>query len=104
MQIEPGAEKLIKQMGRKMKIKARSKILERAISHIRETQHPSEVIKWFTERRFACARRTTVRLSQENISYLDTICGICEISRPALLLDIVYLAASVMKVEDFEAA
>ena len=73
MLIEPGAEKLITQMGRRMKTKARSKVIDRAVSHIRDDFHNSDVTAWFSEVRFAPSRRTTVRLSEENADYLNSI-------------------------------
>ncbi|PHR57207.1 MAG: hypothetical protein COA43_12535 [Robiginitomaculum sp.] len=103
MMIEPGAEALIVQMGRKMHTKARSKVLDRALTHIRATQHSSEVAAWFSEERFLATRRTTVRLSPENADYVETIAAMTGRGRPSILLDIVYLAASRMQKEDFEA-
>jgi len=66
MLIEPGAETLITQMGRRMKTKARSKVIDRAVSHIRHDFYNSDVTAWFSEVRFAPQRRTTVRLSEDN--------------------------------------
>lgn len=103
MCIEPGAEGLLVSMGRRMRSKARSKILNKAITHIRETEHPSNVTAWFSEQRFAVARRTTVRLSPENADYVQTIAAMAGRSRPSILLDMVYLAASRLEKEDYEA-
>ncbi len=103
MLIEPGAENLIKQMGRQMRTKARSKIMDRALSHLRENAHASDVSAWFSEERFKPSRRTTVRLSGENARYADTLAAVTGRGRPSILLDIVYLAASSMTKEDFEA-
>ena len=36
MIIEPGAEKLIKQMGKRLKTKARSKVINLILNHIKE--------------------------------------------------------------------
>ena len=102
MLIEPGAEALIVQMGRRMKTKARSKVIDRAISHIREDFHVSDVTAWFSEVRFAPSRRTTVRLSAKNASYLDNVAQMVGQGRPAVLLDFVYLAASKLSREDLE--
>ena len=102
MLIEPGAEALITQMGRRMKTKARSKVIDRAISHIREDYHVSEVTEWFSELRFAPSRRTTVRLSAENAAFLDHIAQMVGQGRPAVLLDFVYLAAAKLTREDLE--
>ncbi len=103
MMIEPGAEKLIGQMGRKLKTKARSKVLDRVITHLRDTQHSSDIAAWFSEERFLASRRTTVRLSPENADYTQTLAEVTGRGRPSILLDIVYLAASKMAREDFEA-
>lgn len=103
MMIEPGAEALIVQMGRKMRTKARSKVIDRALNHLRDTQHASEVAKWFSEERFLASRRTTVRLSPENADYVGALAAMTGRGRPSILLDIVYLAASQMQPEDFEA-
>ncbi|MBL4870680.1 MAG: hypothetical protein JKX72_06975 [Robiginitomaculum sp.] len=103
MMLEPGAEALIKQMGRKMRTKARSKVLDRVIGHLRETQHSSDIAAWFSEERFLASRRTTVRLSPENANYANTIAQVTGRGRPAILLDMVYLAAARLEREDFEA-
>ncbi len=104
MQIEPGAEALLKQMGRQMRTSARSKILERALTHLRMNLPTADITRWFSEPRFAPTRRTTIRLSADNIEFLDALASLTGKTRPALLLDIVYLAACVMKREDLEAA
>jgi len=103
MMIEPGAEAILKRMGRGMGTKARSKIMNGAISYLRENVHMSEVSAWFSELRFAPSRRTTVRLSPENAQYADILAAMNERGRPSILLDIVYLAATHMDKEDFEA-
>lgn len=102
MLIEPGAENLITQMGRRMRTKARSKIIDRAVSHIRDDIHVSEVTSWFSEVRFAPKRRTTVRLSEENADYLNSIAKTVGQGRPAVLLDLVYFAAANLSREDLE--
>ena len=102
MLIEPGAEKLITQMGRRMKTKARSKVIDRAVSHIRDDFHASDVTAWFSEVRFAPKRRTTVRLSEENADYLNSIAQTVGQGRPAVLLDLVYFAAANLSREDLE--
>ena len=102
MLIEPGAEKLITQMGRRMKTKARSKVIDRAVSHIRGDFHPADVTAWFSEVRFAASRRTTVRLSETNADYLNSIAQTVGQGRPAVLLDFVYFAAANLSREDLE--
>ena len=102
MLIEPGAEKLITQMGRRMKTKARSKVIDRAVSHIRDDFHHSDVTAWFSEVRFAPQRRTTVRLTEENAQYLNSIAQTVGQGRPAVLLDMVYFAAANLSREDLE--
>ena len=102
MLIEPGAEKLITQMGRRMKTKARSKVIDRAVSHIRDDFHNSDVMAWFSEVRFAPQRRTTVRVSPENADYLTSIAQTVGQGRPAVLLDLVYFAAANLSREDLE--
>ena len=92
MLIEPGAEALITQMGRRMKTKARSKVIDRAITHIRDDFHASDVTAWFSEIRFAPSRRTTVRLSPDNAEYINSIAQTVGQGRPAVLLDLVYLS------------
>jgi len=92
MLIEPGAEALITQMGRRMKTKARSKVIDRAITHIRDDFHASDVTAWFSEIRFAPSRRTTVRLSPDNADYINSIAQTVGQGRPAVLLDLVYFA------------
>ncbi len=103
MMIEPGAEALIVQMGRQMRTKARSKVMDRALDHLRENTHASEVTAWFSEERFKASRRTTVRLSGENAEFANALAAVSGRGRPSILLDIVYLAANVMSKEDFEA-
>ena len=102
MLIEPGAEELIVQMGRRMKTKARSKVIDRAVNHIRDDFHASDVTAWFSEVRFAPSRRTTVRLSAENADYLNSIAQTVGQGRPAVLLDLVYFAAANLSREDLE--
>jgi hypothetical protein len=102
MLIEPGAEALITQMGRRMKTKARSKVIDRAVSHIRGDFHASDVTAWFSELRFAPSRRTTVRLSPDNAEYLSAIAQTVGQGRPAVLHDLVYFAAANLSREDLE--
>ena len=103
MMIEPGAETLIVQMGRKLKTKARSKVLDRVLTHLRDNEHSSDIAAWFSEERFLPSRRTTVRLSPENAEYVKILAAVTGRGRPSILLDVVYLAASKMQGEDFEA-
>ncbi|MEE9346721.1 MAG: hypothetical protein V3U82_00905 [Robiginitomaculum sp.] len=103
MLIEPGAEALIIAMGKKMKTRARSKVIDRAVTHIRDNDHSSDVMAWFSELRFAPSRRTTVRLSPANADYLNTLAQTLGRGRPAILLDMVYYAAANLQAEDFEA-
>lgn len=103
MMIEPGAEIILRNMGKQMRTKARSKVLNRALDHIRTHEHTSDVAAWFSEQRFMASRRTTVRISEQNAHYLETIAAMVGRGRPAILLDIVYMAASKMKCEDYEA-
>ncbi|PHS38628.1 MAG: hypothetical protein COA91_07630 [Robiginitomaculum sp.] len=103
MMIEPGAEAILKRMGRSMGTKARSKTMNGALTHLRENVHMSEVSAWFSELRFAPSRRTTVRLSPENADYANILAAMIGRGRPSILLDIVYLAATHMDKEDYEA-
>lgn len=103
MMIEPGAETILRNMGRQMHTKARSKVLDRALDHIKANEHASDVAAWFSEPRFLASRRTTVRLSDENAEYLNALAALVGRGRPAILLDIVYLAANCMQREDYEA-
>jgi len=103
MMIEPGAETILRNMGRQMRTKARSKVLDRALDHIRTHEHSSDVAAWFSETRFLPSRRTTVRISDENAQYLEALAELVGRGRPSILLDIVYLAASCMNKEDYEA-
>jgi len=103
MMIEPGAEALLTRMGRGMGTKARSKTMNLAMNYLRENVHMSEVSAWFSELRFKAERRTTVRLSPENAEYADALAAMIGRGRPSILLDIVYLAATHMQREDFEA-
>ncbi len=103
MMMEPGAEVLLQRMGRQMSSKARSKVMNGVLTHLRENAHMSEVSAWFSELRFKAARRTTVRLSSENADYAHILAALAGRGRPSILLDIVYLAASLMDKNDFEA-
>jgi len=102
MLIEPGAEQLLRNMGRHMKTKARSKVLNRTLSYIRNNIHISDVCAWFSEDRFAPSRRTTVRLSKTNAEYLKSLAQTLDKGRPAILLDMVYFAAVNLSFEDLE--
>ena len=103
MMIEPGAEALLRQMGRHMSTTARSKVMDKALTHVRENTHSSDVAAWFSELRFKPARRTTIRLSHENAAYAADLAALLDRGRPGILLDMVYLAARHMGKEDFEA-
>ncbi len=103
MMIEPGAENLVKAMGRRMKTRARSKVIDRTLSQIREDFHISELAGWFSEDAFAPSRRTTVRLSPENADYLDALAQTVGKGRPAILMGLVYFAAAKLSREDLEA-
>jgi len=73
MLIEPGAEKLLEDMGRLMKSKARSKVIDAALT-----------------------------LIHENAQYLSFLAALVEKGRPAILLDLVYFAAVNLSREDLE--
>ncbi|MCF6275757.1 MAG: hypothetical protein L3J05_08345 [Robiginitomaculum sp.] len=103
MMMEPGAEMLLQKMGRQMSTRARSKVMNGALTHLRGNVHASEVSAWFSELRFKPERRTTVRLLQENADYADALASMAGRGRPSILLDIVYLAASRMDKADFDA-
>ena len=102
MLIEPGAEKILEDMGRLMRSKARSKVIDAALTLIRENYHISEVKAWFSEPRFAPSRRTTIRISNENAQYLSFLAALVEKGRPTVLLDMVYFAAVNLSREDIE--
>ncbi|MEE9271686.1 MAG: hypothetical protein V3U57_00180 [Robiginitomaculum sp.] len=85
MMIEPGAETLIRDMGRKMKTRARSKVIDRVLDHLRENEHTSNVSAWFSEQRFLASRRTTVRLSDENTDYITALAAVTGRGRPFYL-------------------
>ncbi len=103
MCIEPGADVLIQQMGRKLGTKARSKVINAALEHLRHNAPIDGVIGWFSEARFAPDRRTTVRLSAENARFANSLAAITGWGRPAILHNLVYLACAQMQAEDFEA-
>ena len=102
MLIEPGADALIKDMGRRLKSKARSKVIDRTLDLIRQDFHVSEVCAWFSEPRFAADQRTTVRISQENADYLAALSELTGRGRPMVLLELVYFAAVKLSREDLE--
>ncbi len=102
MLIEPGADALIKSMGKQLKSKARSKVIDRTLTLIRQDHHVSEVAAWFSEPRFAARSRTTVRISQENADYLAAIAELIGRGRPIVLLELVYFAAVKFTREDLE--
>jgi hypothetical protein len=102
MAIEPGAEALIKKMGKRLGTKARSKVIDKTIALIRQDFHVSEVAAWFSEARFAASRRTTVRISAENADYLAALSGLTGRGRPGVLLELVYFAAAKLSNEDLE--
>jgi len=102
MLIEPGADALIKEMGRRVKSKARSKVIDRSLDLIRQDYHVSDVAAWFSEPRFAANHRTTVRISQENADYLAAIAQLTGRGRPMVLLELVYFAAVKLTREDLE--
>ncbi|HHL43588.1 MAG TPA: hypothetical protein ENJ42_08225 [Hellea balneolensis] len=103
MMIEPGAQTLITQMGRKFGTKARSKVMDKALEHLRTQEPIDQIVGWFSEDRILAARRTTVRLSAENAAFAHTLAEMTARGRPSILLDIVYLAASRLGPEDYEA-
>ncbi len=102
MMIEPGADALIKTMGRVLKSKARSKVIDRTLDLIRQDFHVSEVTQWFSEPRFAARARTTVRISRDNADYLAAIAQTTGRGRPIVLLELVYFAAVKLTREDLE--
>lgn len=102
MLIEPGAESLIAEMGRRMKTKARSKVIDRTLTHVRQDFHISDVTAWFSEDRFAAKRRTTVRVSDENAAFLRALSQTVGKGRPAILMGLVYFAAVNLTREDLE--
>ncbi len=102
MLVEPGADALIKEMGRRVKSKARSKVIDRTLDLIRADHHVSDVAAWFSEPRFAAKKRTTVRISHENADYLAAIAKLTSRGRPMVLLELVYFAAVHLSREDLE--
>ena len=102
MLIEPGAESLVAQMGKRMKTKARSKVIDRTVSQIREDFHVSEIAGWFREDVFAPSRRTTVRLSPVNADYIAALAQTVGKGRPAVLMGLVYFAAANLSRDDLE--
>jgi len=102
MLIEPGADALIKDMGKRLKSKARSKVIDRTLDLIRQDYHVSDVAAWFSEPRFAANQRTTVRISRENADYLAAIAELTGRGRPIVLLELVYFAAVKLTREDLE--
>ncbi|MDC0880739.1 hypothetical protein OAP69_05105 [Hellea sp.] len=102
MLIEPGAEKLIAKMGRRLNTKARSKIINLILSHIREEYHNSEITEWFSEIRFSANKRTTIRINLENADYLNFISQVVAQGRPSVTLELVYFAAANLSREDLE--
>jgi hypothetical protein len=102
MLIEPGAEKLIRQMGRHLKTKARSKVINLILNHIREEYHNSEITEWFSEIRLSTNKRTTIRISLENANYLNFISQVVSQGRPTVTLELVYFAAANLSREDLE--
>lgn len=102
MSIEPGTDALILKMGRVMKTRARSKVIDRTLDHIRQDHPVSEVTAWFRESAIASARRTTVRVSEDNANYLAAIAATVGQGRPAVLMGLVYFAASQLTRDDLE--
>lgn len=102
MLIEPGADALITKMGRRLKTRARSKVIDRTLDLIRQDFHISDVQSWFSEPRFAARSRTTVRISRENADYLAALAKVTGRGRPAVLLELVYFAAVNLTREDLE--
>ena len=89
MMIEPGAQALIEQMGKRMKTRARSKVIDRTLSQIREDFHISDIAAWFSEDVFAPRRRTTVRLSPDNADFLAALSQTIGKGRPAILMGLI---------------
>lgn len=102
MLVESGADALIKEMGRRLKSKARSKVIDRTLDLIRQDHYVSDVAAWFSEPRFAANNRTTVRISQDNADYLAAIAKLTGRGRPIVLLELVYFAAVKLSREDLE--
>ena len=102
MMIEPSADALIEKMGRRLKTKARSKVIDRAVDLIRQDFHISEVQAWFSEPRFAARSRTTMRISQQNADYLAALAKLTGRGRPIVLLELVYFATVNLSREDLE--
>jgi len=102
MMIEPGAQALIEQMGKQMKTRARSKVIDRTLPQIREDFHVSDIAGWFSEDVFAPQRRTTVRLSPDNANFLANLSQMIGKGRPAILMGLVYFAAAKLSKADLE--
>jgi len=102
MMIEPGAQALIEQMGLRMKTRARSKVIDRTLSQIREDFHISDIAAWFSEDVFAPKRRTTVRLSPDNADFLAALSQMIGKGRPAILMGLIYFAAANLSRADLE--
>ncbi|WP_409432550.1 hypothetical protein ACJ3XI_10115 [Litorimonas sp. RW-G-Af-16] len=102
MTIEPGAERLVTDMGRRMKTKARSKVIDRTLTQIRDDFHISELTDWFREDAFAVQRRTTVRLSPENADFVAALAQTVGKGRPSVLMGLIYFAAAHLSRDDLE--
>jgi len=102
MMMEPGAQALIEQMGKRMKTRARSKVIDRTLSQIREDFHVSDIAAWFKEDVFAPKRRTTVRLSPDNAEFLAALSQTIGKGRPAILMGLIYFTAANLSRDDLE--
>lgn len=103
MMIEPGAETLLQNMGKQFGTKARSKVMNKSISHFRNHLQTSDLVKWFREDWILPSRRTTVRISKQNAEFASALAQMTNKGRPAILLGMVYLAACQLAPEDYEA-
>ena len=102
--LEPGAEAQLKLMGRRLGTKARSKVVDRTLTMIRDDYHISDVAAWFKEDCFAPSRRSTVRISQENADYVAALAAHLGKGRPIVLMGLIYFAASQLSKDDLESA
>jgi len=102
--LEPGAEAQIKLMARRLGTKARSKVVDRTLTMIREDYHISEVVTWFKEDCFAASRRSTVRITEVNAEYVAALSDLLGKGRPIVLMGLIYFAASQFSKDDLESA
>lgn len=100
--LDDGADQLIRQLGRGLGTRTRSRVLQTILDYARSESHVSELMEWLSEQRFLPDRRTTLRLPPHHIRLLESLAETCDFPRTRILANLVYYVACHADIDDLK--